>query len=218
MSMNPNEDIGYIIGDTENCLKGGTVKEFWMPVVQGSLVEDQYLWLDDREGYNITTPMTSLNWKKSEPNGLHAEPCVSALLLDGEYLWNDDRCHTPKCSICDMPVIQTFRLRGPNLFDHEYLLSLDMQKNSSSIRFEGVESSWIIWDPLEEKTKIMDIRYDYSTHFDKNPFGLIKPKTSISPKEFNPHQWVFTNVSSKESSFNQTIMSVHVFSLTVQPK
>ena len=40
MSMNPNEDIGYIIGDTENCLKGGTIKEYWMPVVQGSLVED----------------------------------------------------------------------------------------------------------------------------------------------------------------------------------
>ena len=83
--MNPNDDIGYIIGDTENCLQGGTIKEFWMPVVQGSLVDDEYLWLDDREGFN-ETPMKGLNWKKSEPNGLHAEPCVTALRLDGDYL------------------------------------------------------------------------------------------------------------------------------------
>ena len=54
--MNPNEDIGFIMGDIENCLQGGTVKEFWMPVVQGSLVDDQYLWLDDREG--LTTPLS----------------------------------------------------------------------------------------------------------------------------------------------------------------
>ena len=197
--MNPDENIDFIIGDPENCknTNTATVKVFWMPVVQGNMINGQYQWLDNRRGFN-DTPMTGLKWKRSEPNGLHTEPCVTAWLLDGEYLWNDESCHPLKCSICDMPVIQTYWLRGPDLFDHKYLFSLDSQENSSKIRFEGVESSWIIWTPLKGHTQIMDMRYNYSTNFDHNPFGLTKPQKSISQKDC--HQWVFTNVSSLESN------------------
>ena len=85
--MNPDENIDFIIGDPENCknTNTATVKVFWMPVVQGNMVNGQYQWLDNRRGFN-DTPMTGLKWKRSEPNGLHTEPCVTAWLLDGEYL------------------------------------------------------------------------------------------------------------------------------------
>ena len=182
--MNPDENIDFIIGDPEICKNTNTrfVKVFWMPVVQGNMVNGQYQQLDNRRGFN-DTPMTGLKWKRSEPNGLHTEPCVTAWLLDGEYLWNDESCHPLKCSICDMPVIQTYWLRGPDLFDHKYLFSLDSQENSSNIRFEGVESSWIIWTPLKGHTQIMDMRYNYSTNFDHNPFGLT-PKVNL-PKRLS---------------------------------
>ena len=196
LSMDIHTNFTYIFGDSNNCYsaqKSG-IGVFWIPVIQGdpggSEENRHYSWLDDSPGSNqklIQEP----NWRKSEPNGLLTEQCVTKLYYPktNRFFWNDESCFASRCSVCKMPVFQKYQLRGPDLYDHKYSLALETQQSSEKIEFEGEHSSWIIWYPLDKKTELHDQRYNFTKSFHLDPFGLLRSK------EFaQNHSWIFSNV------------------------
>ena len=197
--MSVPKNFGAIFGNKAICNNN-----YWIPVVQGSALnsdeDGNYFWLDDRLHSN-KTPINDPKWRKSEPNGLLSEKCVEITLISGKYYWNDQTCIELRCSICRLPAVQTYYLRGQSLFDNKYLLILELQENPLKIRFEGTKNSWYYWYPLEDKTKLLDIRYNSTLTSKKNPFGKIKMENSETWEWEWTFQWIFTNVSTKLSIF-----------------
>ena len=190
MPMDFEENIRYIIGDPDKCKIVG-LNKLWVPVRQGNLIDEDYgvyQWFDDRASSNQSI-IQSPNWKQSEPNGLQIEQCVDAF-GDSKY-WNDESCSSKRCSVCRMPVVQTYYLRGPRIFDQVYSLLFNMQRTNSKIVFEGEGTSVIIWYPDEGQTQIKNYKMNYSVTFHKNPFGILQNENSPSRKT-----WIFTKVCS----------------------
>ena len=197
MSSNVERDTDYIIGDYKTC--GNRQKEFalWIPVIQGNStdIDGQYQWIDDRSG----TPnniVQNLKWSRSEPNGYELEKCVVARVKETRTgkqmeMYDDDCSSYNHCCICNMPVVQKYRLRGQDLFDGEYYLNLEAQKSKSTITFDGSFSE-IRWHIHDGKTELIDARLNYSIEFGKL-FGLLKSKSGPGERF---HQLIFTNVSS----------------------
>ena len=94
------------------------------------------------------------------------------------------------CSICEIPEVQTYRLRGKTLLDHEYFHNLEEQQSTLGLTFEG-NSSKIFWDPFEEKTLLIDPRYNL-TVINQRPFGMIEIAQQLGGLS---EKLVFTNVS-----------------------
>ena len=186
----------YTIDDPSDCLSHNS--KLWIPVILGSYSSDhgEYCWFDDRlrfEGNIIQKP----NFPSSQPNGKGIDRCVGLMgKTKAEYFWNDRSCtDSPTCSACSIPVAQTYYLRGPDMFDHIYSLSWNMQtENSSEVIFEGQGSSQIVWYPLKERTEIKLLKGKRETFsFEQNPFGLLSNATTGNGFE-QLNQWVFTNV------------------------
>ena len=150
-----------------------------MPIRQGPLKDEKYLWVDDRYKSKETVIQIQ-KWQEYEPNGLEFEKCVDAI-TDGKHdQWNDNRCNDLRCSVCNMPRVQTFYLRGNDFDDdHEYILSMDTQDHSSRIRFEGQKLSYIYWHVLHGTTEIRHFYNEtYKRQFKQMPFGQLKPSSS----------------------------------------
>ena len=201
MSMSAITEFGYTIGSPDKCIHSGT-QTYWIPVVQGEPTIGQNghnQWLDDRPGHD-KTEVRSPKWRNSEPNGHVSEQCVDIMQLSEEYFWNDDACSASRCSICLTPAVQSYRLRGTSLYDQLYTLSLEMQKSSTRISFEGEDSSWLYWYPQNEKTVLLDSRYRFNLTMNQHPFGILQPQ--VSTKKMlqgqvteSSNRWIFTNVS-----------------------
>ena len=131
--------------------------------------------------------------------------------ISGEYFWNDIGCSSyGLCSVCTVPVVQTFYLRGlrrkqvPKDIDTKYSLLMEMQTNKPNTVFEGQTGlSQITWYPLEKRTVLK--RYDNEQVISgekklemiQDPFGLL-----------NDFDWIFTNVRSLKE-FKQYINKSH---------
>ena len=188
MPLNITTYLQYNIGDPELCKVVG-VRKFWLPVIQGNPIRDtiwKYHWIDDRPASNKRV-IESPNWMQSEPNGLQIERCVDAFEVS-DY-WNDESCLSLRCSVCRMPIVQTYYLRGPRHFDQVYSLLLNMQKKPSKIVFEGEGTSTVVWYPLKEKTILLSYKTNFTITFFKHPFGLLQQQGLLK------NRWMFTNVS-----------------------
>ena len=204
MSMNYDDSTRFTIGET-NCIHRDTEK-YWIPIVQGQPAEHregQYLWLDDRPGFNKSV-MQELDWMTSQPNGELFQQCVELRKRgrgaenQGEFKLNDAECKEKKCSICKMPLVQQYLLRGSHDFDHEYRLSLNVQSDEKRIVFEGKGLSWIKWHPLKQKTELWDMADGNKTiayTFNQTPFGLLKTVNRMQRGDEKQNRWTFTNVS-----------------------
>ena len=188
MLMDPDEWTSlpqrerFKIGIAKTCTDG-----IWIPAIQGSSISPgKYKWLDDRLHANKTILNIS-NWSKNEPNGLDREQCVVG---GGNLKWYDVPCHWSRCSICYMPLAQTFYLRGPEIFEHEYWLSLPLHWNETKVVFEGRRNR-IIWYPLIDKT----IVGNSSTQlvFNQQPFGILKSGKNLA-NIVDRNEWIFTKV------------------------
>ena len=180
-----------ILGDAENCFVNNE-ERFWIPVIQGETKASQYLWVHDRPGFSKKVILNQ-TWHVGHPTGLLFQQCVST---SDEGEWYDVECETElKCSVCNVPVVQTYQLRGNTTFDMEYFLSFEMQQSTRVITFEGHESSRIFWYPLEAKTEIIDQKQNLSRTFNQNPFGLLGSKDAVIKFGYTD-ELTFTNVSS----------------------
>ena len=179
----------YTIGDIDSCSNN-----FWIPVIQGAPVGqslDKYQWIDDRITSN-SSPAGKTKWATIEPNGGLLEQCVSTTK---ENDWFDSNCEAKKCSVCMIPMAQTFYLRGPDLFEHLYLLSLDLHWDNDHMLFEGQGFSKLIWYPLQTITELKSKRdHNISLVFDKNPFGILQWYKK-GERMSTLHEWIFSNVS-----------------------
>ena len=195
--MSVNIAFEYTIGDPAQCISSG-IKKYWVPVIQGNLKKgskSEYSWQHDVPTAN-GTPLEVTRWKQYEPNGLDFEQCVDVHKLKDMENWNDELCTLLRCSVCTIPKVQTFLLRGQHEYDHEYSLSMEMQEMESKIFFEGQGLSHIIWHMSDGKTEIHkasqivrgELGRGAIVEFnDSMPFGQLK-----GSKE---QHWVFTNVS-----------------------
>ena len=53
------------------------------------------------------------NWNTAEPNGDVQENCaVTTRNFKGEIKWNDIPCDLKRCTICDIPKVPVFQIRG----------------------------------------------------------------------------------------------------------
>ena len=183
--MDVTEDTEYIFGNPENCVDDDSVAEFWIPVVQGNLTGSgsNYNWIDDRLGFDKQV-VTDLKWGRSQPNGFELEQCVGSYLKKTDtgkhIIWFDMKCFDRVCSICKMPEVQEYYLRGQMLLNDRYYLNLGAQKSGTKIRFDGA-SSELIWHPLTKKTQLVDKGYGFEMNFEQDPFGLL---TSTAKKHF----------------------------------
>ena len=183
-------NVRYPIGATDSC-----GNNFWIPVIQGLLlsVVKRYQWLDDRSNSNGSlVENENANWAPTEPNGDFLEQCVGSSAENG---WYDTSCETMKCSVCMIPTAQTFYLRGPDVFEHQYWLSLELHWNRTEILFEGEGMSKLIWYPLQKRTELIsNTDSNLTLTFDKTPFGLLKSSKEIKGMSTLP-EWIFSNVS-----------------------
>ena len=191
MPLEFQHEFPYTIGNSEKCKhldKHYDVDVFWLPIkqrVQYENGEDQ--WVDDRQ-QSKEAVIQEPKWGKGEPNGFDFQQCVQAI---GQWdQWTDQFCTVLTCSACNMPIVQTYRLRGPQLFDQVYSLLLNMQSSDTEIVFEGEGTSKIVWYPLEEKTVISNYKTNKTIEFRKDPFGILQSKEGVST-----NKWKFTNVS-----------------------
>ena len=195
--MSVNIAFEYTIGDPAQCISSG-IKKYWVPVIQGNLKKgskSEYSWQHDVPTAN-GTPLEVTRWKQYEPNGLDFEQCVDVHKLKDMENWNDELCTLLRCSVCTIPKVQTFLLRGQHEYDHEYSLSMEMQEMESKIFFEGQGLSHIIWHMSDGKTEIHkasqvvggELRKGDIVEFDSMPFGQL---INASKEQ----DWIFTNVT-----------------------
>ena len=188
------ENVTYAIGDPS------PVNNIWVPIVQGKALGDQegqYFWLDDRNGKKRSV-IEIMNWRTSQPNGENLQRCVELKkTLDGKDSFNDNVCSRQRYSICKVPIVQKYLLRGMHDFDHEYTLSLTWQESQDKMIFDGREKSKIVWYPAKGKTELTDqSNGNVSTKIDQNPFGRwrIRAPSSYAEAESWENSWIFTNV------------------------
>ena len=199
--MNPYQrmDSKYVFGNMTNC---GTW--IWIPVVQGSALKREdghggfFQWIDDRRSSNRNVLDDWGKWRRGEPNGFRLEQCV--VEDTKREAWFDVGCESTFCSVCKIPEVQTYHLRGQNVFDDTYFLLLENQESNATVTFDGWRSQ-IIWNPLEEKTTLTDKRYDFTYIFNQNPFGLLDLKESITQIGGVSGQMTFTNVRHQANIF-----------------
>ena len=175
MSLNAYGEFRFSIGNASNCLSKGK-NQYWLPIRQG---HDIYHWIDDRFKTKGSV-IEAFKWSQYEPNGLNFEKCVVATTYHGYDKWNDQVCNSLRCSICYMPRVQTFYLRGNDFeHDHEYVLSMDTQDHSLKITFEGQEFSHVYWHTLQGMTEIRHTWNEtFSREFAQMPFGWLKSTLS----------------------------------------
>ena len=197
MSMVVAKSADYIFGHPKVSCSDDSGLAFWIPVVQGNCIaRDKFTWIDDRpELYGTVIDKSEMKWGRSEPNGGLLEPCVKVNIrhTNGENqtrLYDTSCLANRYCSICEIPEVQTYRLRGKTLLDHEYFHNLEEQQSTLGLTFEG-NSSKIFWDPFGEKTLLIDPRYNL-TVINQSPFGMFEIEHQVSGIS---DKLVFTNVS-----------------------
>ena len=193
----------FSVGDTTGCNR-----KYWQPIKLDNYSNDQYFWSGDTHE-DVENYINNLNWMNSMPNAYGTEECLDVTELSGNYYANDVECEVTRCSICSVPAVNSFYLRGPglegidrwhrlglrNFLDHKYSLSLELQENSSHLVFEGENGlSKITWYPLEKTALIK--RYDNKVILDKQKIMKINYHTDPFGY-FRSLEWVFTGVSSK---------------------
>ena len=191
MSMDPIEP-DHVFGNSSVCYLEGDMKYFWIPVIQEGKRSEvgQYSWVDDRSNTNSSETL-NLGWHTGQPNGLDFQQCVHK---SEKEKWYDVECEKKSCSVCNVPVAQTYRLRGQHLFDQEYILSFDMQQSHiSQLVFEGYGPNRIVWDLFSSKTDILDKEEGISRSFNQTPFGLLGSIDKVSNNGYTDELF-FTNV------------------------
>ena len=210
VTMAVNEDLDQEVGNPSLCEAPpawGGKQVVWLPVVLDSIEGGANQWRTD----SSTTSKTPLRkdeqkWAISQPNGLGIQQCVSLWQThNGSRVWYDVDCHDQYCSICAIPALQTYYLRGsgmggikfPSDIDRKYSLLMEMQRNTHKLVFEGQHGlSQISWFPIKKETLIK--RYDnqeilpgqYATlQLEGNPFGFNLDNTRNIDRD-----WIFTNV------------------------
>ena len=187
------------LGNPESCSKYTTAvgKEVqtWVPVVLKDYTPSngEYVWMDDRPSAN-GEHIKSMNWVKSQPNGVGKDKCVYKI---EHNRWIDGPCNVPICSFCTIPMSQTFYLRGSQKLglENKYFLSMVMQDDSSKIIFEGRGASQISWYPSEKRTEILVHGLNRTFQFDKYPFGLLEHWDESRLRQYGePLMLSFTNV------------------------
>ena len=190
MSMDPIE-TDHVLGNSSVCY-WRDMKYFWIPVIQEGKRSEvgQYSWVDDRSNTNSSETLNP-EWQTGQPNGLDFQQCVHK---SEKEKWYDVECEMKSCSVCNVPVAQTYRLRGQHPFDQEYILSFDMQqKHTSQVVFEGYGPNRIVWDLFSSKTDILDKEEGISRSFNQTPFGLLGSIDKVSNNGYTD-ELIFTNV------------------------
>ena len=150
-----------------------------------------YKWVDDNDSRN-RSETENQKWAESQPNGLGIDKCAVDYL--NKDLWYDTKCEYLFCSLCTVPTVQTYLLRGSKEkgLDHEYSLAIETQKDNSKINFRGESFSKIVWHPLEKRTQIFQEGEESARIvLDQNPFGGF----TEAIRQGKSKKWKFTNVS-----------------------
>ena len=174
---------------SENC-----PKTFWVPIVQGDLAPNgSYHWIDDRrESHKRPAIVPKINWRDSQPNGMQHQQCVAQNLNPPKNgLYYDFECHMQKfCSVCILPEIQFFYLRGLSELDEttdwKYSLIWGIQSNGSDVIMDGSKQGYIHWYPDSSTAAIFDDQDRLIINSRQNPFGL---------QIWNGTKYTFTQVS-----------------------
>ena len=189
--------IKYSIGNRSSCsrLKNFAYKEFnvWLPIRLESYASNNlYKWVNDNDSQN-KSETEDQKWAESQPNGMGIDKCAVDYL--NKDLWYDTKCEYLFCSLCTVPTVQTYLLRGytEKGLDHEYSLALETQKYNSKIIFRGKSFSKIVWHPIEKKAQIFQGEDTTIITLDQNPFGGFAQVITQSKTK----KWKFTNVSLK---------------------
>ena len=197
-------NIQHTIGDIKQCSwkgdNGDTLgTKYWIPVVQGELVDavdDKYQWHYD---YNLTL-VDSPPWNTwdNQPNGGSFEKCTTAYqYFSGEIVWGDKECMGRLCFVCELPQVETFRLRGPpGPFDQKYYLSWNLQSNETKVEFLGQNSGQIVWFPMKHSFRLTSQMNTTTLSFVQDPFGhLMANKSTGGNVNLLGMEWIFTKVS-----------------------
>ena len=196
MIMAVGKDFDHSIGDPSLCKAShawGGKQVVWIPVTLDSKSkETANQWIYNKKPLK----KHQQKWAKSQPNGYGAQQCVAVWQVpNGTHVWYDADCLDKYCSICAIPAVQTFYLRGSvtngisNDIDQKYSLLMEMQNSIPKLVFEGQRGlSQIAWFPIKEEMVIY--RYDdkegqHSVRLQGNPFGF-----GLNDKR----DWIFTNV------------------------
>ena len=146
--MAVNEDLDYEVGNPSLCEAPpawGGKQVVWLPVVMDSKGGANQ-WRMDSFISKIPLKKDQQKWAISQPNGNGIQQCASSWQThNGSHIWYDVDCLDQYCSICAIPALQTYYLRGsgmkginfPSDMDRKYSLLMEMQRNKHKVVFEG---------------------------------------------------------------------------------
>ena len=217
MALEIGQDFQQTVGNPTKC--NDNIK-YWLPIKLEGYSEGHYHWSGDQyfdSNYNVK----NINWTTSQPNSYGNEKCAGVTQISGKYFANDISCDSPRCAVCNIPVVNSFYLRGPgpeglayqhrkgltNIIDRKYSLLLELQKNTSQLIFVGQTGlSQITW--FLSKKILAVKRYDNA---DLQP-GKKSLNLNYIVQPFGQYPWLhwsFTNVS----SMNRKYGVFHTFSM-----
>ena len=114
--MEDDEEHSLIIAETKQALSNMTWL-YWLPIVleKYDLISG-YQWMDDRRSSSggIVAEAKGGPWNKAQPNEEGLVKCAYARRTRSKLLWYDSDCERTVWSICDVPLTQTYYLRGYN--------------------------------------------------------------------------------------------------------
>ena len=211
MTLDVGQKFHQTFGDSTYCETHATDLKYWIPVKLKNYSDGVYKWssdtyLDNNIGIN------ELRWARSQPNAFGIDKCVGMIEISGKYFANDDDCERLACSLCKIPVISLFYLRGegpenllfsrynqvnePTLLDRVYFLFFESQTDDSKLVFEGKTGlSKISWIPSQKVASIK--RYDSKPILQGGKSTLNISYLMTDP--FGKHRglrWTFTRVKS----------------------
>ena len=174
MTQDISQKFHHSFGDSSYCKTHATDLKYWIPVTLKNYFDGVYKWSSDTY-FDNDSGVDKLSWARSQPNALGIDKCVGLIEISGKYFANDDDCKRLACSLCKMPGITLFYLRGegpknllfsrykhvnePMLLDKVYFLFLESQTDDSNLVFEGKTGlSKITWIPSKKIASIK--RYD----------------------------------------------------------
>ena len=195
MIVDMEKDVQYTLGDKTDCYMDPT---YWIPVLLESYSEGTYQWTNDAN-FELEE-IERIKWFKSQPNTYGIQKCVGVTDVSGTYYANDVGCLQPRCSVCEIPYVHSFYLRGPGQkgvikgIDREYSLMFELQTNSSHFVLEGQTGlSQITWDPSKKSSIVRT--YDNKDIFNGDKTISINYRNDPLGR-FSKLKWTFTSVSS----------------------
>ena len=111
MTSDVYEKFHHTIGESTYCDARATDLKYWIPITLKNYSGGEYHWSSHAD-LDKKFEIKELNWATSQPNAYGIDKCVGMIDIAGKYFANDDDCERLACSLCKIPDISLFYLRG----------------------------------------------------------------------------------------------------------